>query len=346
MILLAGLILVTSVLLSWFCIGRLRHYLLAKDIVDTPNERTMHEGRVPRGGGVVIIVMLALVLLGLATSSARPMLFFALFLTVLFWAGLGWWDDKHDLSPKVRLLLQMGFAVLGVSAFGWVDNIQLTADLRLPLAWFGALLSFVGVLWLANLYNFMDGMDGFSAAQAIVASVTFGFWFWSMGDIEIALICLVLVGASYGFLLWNWKPAKIFMGDVGSIALGAFFASLIIIASSRFDIPVISMVMLFGLFVTDASLTMIRRIIKREKFWMPHRQHYYQRLGLAGMRHDKIVILSIVVMLFCSLIATFSLIYRDTILVCFGVLCLFMLGLVIAVSRYERKQRAVKNHSL
>lgn len=340
MILLAIVILFLMVLVSWFSVGRLRHYLLAKGIVDTPNERSMHEGQVPRGGGIVIVTMLAVVLLWLSISSARPMLFLGLWLTVLLWSGLSWWDDKHNLSPKLRLLLQLTFTMLGVSAFGWVDNVQLSADLRIPLAWFGFVLTFVGMLWLANLYNFMDGMDGFAAAQTIIASLTLSFWFWAMGDLEIALVCLVLAGASYGFLIWNWRPAKIFMGDVGSITLGAFFASLIIIGTSRFDIPVISMVMLFGVFVVDASITILRRISKREKFWLPHRQHYYQRLGLAGMAHDKIVILSIVLMLFCSLLATLSLIYRDTILLCLGVLGLLMLGLMLGINKYEQKYSA------
>ncbi len=336
MILAAVLILVVTTLLSWFCVGRLRRVLIAKNIVDLPNERSMHQGQVPRGGGLIIVAMLLVALVILSFTSGRSQLFLALSVIVLLWSGLSWWDDKHDLSPKLRLILQIVFAALTVSALGWVDNIQLSSSLRIPLLWIGALSTFVGVLWLANLYNFMDGMDGFAAAQTIIASLTFGFWFWAFGDLEIAFICLVVASASYGFLLWNWQPAKIFMGDVGSVSMGVFFACLIIIASTRFDVPVVSMVMLLGVFVFDASLTILRRAINLQKIWLPHRQHYYQRLGLAGMAHEKIVILSILVMLICSLLATLSLIYRDTILVCLSVFCLFMLCLVVAVNRYEK----------
>jgi len=343
MILWVSLIMFVTALISWFCVGKLRHYLTAKNIFDTVNERSMHEGQVPRGGGIIIIVLLLTALLWFAISSTRPLLFLALWLTILMWSALSWRDDRYDLSPKLRLVLQMAFAIFAVSAFGWVDNIQLNSDFRLSLAWFGALMTFIGFLWLANLYNFMDGMDGLVAAQTIIASLTFGFWFWVLGDLEIAFVCLIVAAASYGFLLWNWRPAKIFMGDVGSVTLGAFFACLIIIATSRFDVPVLSMVMLFGLFVADASLTMLKRAFRGEKIWLPHREHFYQRIGLAGMEHEKIVIVSIVGMLFCSLLATLSLIYRDTILLCLGALSLFIFCLAVGVKRFERKVSSAQN---
>ena len=345
MILSALVILIFTALLSWFCVGRLRHILLANNIVDQANERSMHEGQVPRGGGLVIVMAMLIALLALSISSARPTLFLGLWLTVLLWSALSWWDDQHDLSPKLRLILQMAFTLFMVSAFGWIDTIQLSMDLRITLDWLGAVLTFIGILWLANLYNFMDGMDGLAAAQTIIASLTLSFWFWALGDVEIALLCLVIAGASYGFLLWNWRPAKIFMGDVASVTLGAFFACLIIIGSSRFDIPVISMVMLFGVFVADATVTMLRRISKFEKFWLPHRQHCYQRLGLAGMAHEKIVVLSILAMVFCSLLATLSLIYRDTILICLGVLCFSVVFVIIGVNSLERMQNTKPNNS-
>ena len=342
MILFAALLVFVTAMISWFFIGRLRHYLAAKNIVDTANERSMHQGQVPRGGGIVIIVLLLISLLLLSITSDRPTLFLGLFIAVLLWSALSWRDDQYDLSPKLRFALQILFALFVVSAFGWVDNIQLSSELRISITWFGTFLSFMGILWLANLYNFMDGMDGLVAAQSIIASLTFSFWYWALGDLEIAFVCLVVAAACYGFLLWNWRPAKIFMGDVGSVTLGAFFACLIIIGASRFDVPVLSMVMLFGLFVADASITMLKRVIKGEKIWLPHRQHYYQRLGLAGMAHEKIVVFSILAMLFCSLLATLSLIYRDTILLCLGVLCLFIFCLVVGVNKYEQKVGAQK----
>lgn len=330
-------------LISWFGVGRLRHLLTAKNIVDTPNERSLHEGQVPRGGGIIIVVLLLVVLLALSISSSRPTLFLALGINILLWSVLSWRDDQHSLSPKFRLVIQMVFTLLAVSAFGWIDTVQLSSGLRIPLAWLGAVLTFIGFLWLANLYNFMDGMDGLVAAQTIIAGLTLSFWFWVLGDIEITFLCLAVAAASYGFLLWNWRPAKIFMGDVGSVTLGAFFACLIIIGASRFDIPVLSMVMLFGLFVGDTTLTILKRVLKREKIWLSHRQHYYQRLGLAGLAHEKIVILSMLAMVFCSLLATLSLIYRDTILLCLGMLCLFIFCSVVGINRYERKANTVRN---
>ncbi|RBP48442.1 glycosyltransferase family 4 protein [Arenicella xantha] len=313
------------VLVAWLATRFLIAYLIRSSMVDVPNERTLHQGSVPRGGGIVMVVTAALGLFGVGVWT-DSLLFYGILAGLLSaWGILGWYDDRHDLSPKIRFIVQFCLALLTVAAFGWVNQIG-----WLYLGWFGAVVSVLGILWMANLYNFMDGMDGLAASQSIIASITLAFWFYMANNLALAVVCGLVAASSYGFLLWNWRPAKVFMGDVGSVTLGAFFATMIIIAVTRHDYPVLSLVLIFAVFVSDASVTIARRIWHREKIWLPHRTHYYQRLATHGVSHAKIVCGAIIMMLICSLIATLSVLYRDTIaLAIFGVVSIMVVAVVI-----------------
>lgn len=295
-------------MLSWLALRRLIPSLLVNNIVDLPNDRNLHQGVIPRGGGLVIITSLLIALIVAALISDRTSLFTGLAVIVFAWASLSWWDDKSDLTPKFRLLIQLVICILTVSAFGWVTQI-----LGLSLSWFGPLLSVVGLLWMANLYNFMDGLDGLAASQTIVASISLAFWFFMHQDLALALVCVVVGASSYGFLLLNWNPAKIFMGDVGSIGLGGFFGTLFIIGSSRYDLSIVSFFVLFAVFIVDATATIIMRARRGEKIWLPHRQHFYQRLANAGYAHSKIALAGLILMLICSVFATLGVLYHDMI---------------------------------
>jgi Fuc2NAc and GlcNAc transferase len=266
-------------------------------------------------------------------------MFGALAITMIAWASVSWSDDRIGLGAGIRLIWQSLFAVLMIMAFGYVDAVLYAHNQWLSLSWFGALLTFFGILWLANLYNFMDGMDGLAASQTIVAALTFAIWFWQYGDQSIALICLVLASSCYGFLLWNWHPAKIFMGDVGSITIGALFATVMIIGATRYDFTIVSSILLFGVFVADASVTLLRRLVNGEKIWQAHRSHYYQRLALAGISHKKIVLAEIILMLICSLIATTTLLYRDTIPVAILVEAIVLALAMAVVTRIETSKQ-------
>ena len=303
-----GLLFAAVAAVSWFAVGWLIKRLVARDIVDRPNDRSLHQGTSPRGGGLVIVVSLIIALGFMSLTSGRPQLFAYLAVLVFVWASVSWWDDKADLSPKFRLLVQLSFCIFTVFALGWVSHV-LSANLLL----FGPILSVVGLLWMANLYNFMDGLDGLAASQTIVASISLAFWFLMFGDLSLALVFTVLAASSYGFLLWNWNPAKVFMGDVGSISLGGFFGAIFIVGVTRYDISIISFFSLFGVFIADATITILRRAWHREKIWLPHRQHFYQRLANAGYPHSAIALGSVILMLICSVFATFGVIYRDMI---------------------------------
>ncbi len=343
-LLLIGMSVITAAL-SWYAVKHLIAMLIQRNIVDTPNDRTLHHGIIPRGGGLAIIALLVLATLVVGFISGRVAMFFAISISLLAWSSLSWLDDQFDLSPRRRWLIQCVFAVLSVITFGAVDIIHLSSERYLVLPLLGAAFSVVGVLWLVNLYNFMDGMDGLAAAQTIIASATLSFWFWQYGDQGLAIICLVLAAASYGFLLWNWHPAKIFMGDVGSITIGAFFSTILLIAVSRYDFPVISFILLFAVFVADASVTILRRLFRREKIWLPHRSHYYQRLANMGFSHSKIVIGLIILMSISSLNASTTLIYRDTIPLSVFLEFILLLSCAFFVEYLESRNNHTTNNS-
>jgi len=332
---------VFTVLISWLATGKLITQLSKRNIVDTPNERTLHQGDVPRGGGLVMVAVLLIGFIVVGAVTGRYALFAALFISVLAWASLSWMDDYIDLTPMHRLIAQSVFTALTIAAFGYVQIIQVSTSFVLSISLFGLFATFIGFIWLTNLYNFMDGMDGLAASQTIIASSTLGFWFWQYGDQGLSLICLLLAASSYGFLLWNWHPAKIFMGDVGSITIGAFLATLLLIGVVRYQFPVISFVLLLGVFIADASVTVLIRLVNKEPFWRPHRSHYYQRLAGLGFAHNIIVIALIALMLLCSVIASISIVERDTIWLGAVVeIVVFVVGAAIVV--YLESKRTLK----
>jgi len=331
-VLLLILALTGLILISWFALGKLIKVLIEKEIVDRPNERTLHKGIIPRGGGLIIVAALIIALILAATLSKNTLFYTVLTGIALAWASLSWLDDKYDLSPKLRLLIQVAIAGLTVAAFGWVEQL-----LSFKLGWFGPVVSLLGLVWMANLYNFMDGMDGLAGSQSVIAALTLSFWFYISGDSTLACICLVIAASSYGFVLRNWSPAQVFMGDVGSITLGAVFGSLIIIGVSRYGISVLSFVSLFAVFIVDATVTIMLRASRGEKIWLPHRQHFYQRLANAGYDHSSIVIAAVCLMIICSLLATLSVAYHGIILLCGITTLVLLIGAIGVVIALEKK---------
>ena len=332
-------------IISWLAVRYLIVYLKRENIVDRPNDRSLHQGEIPRGGGLAIVFLLMVATFLMGVLSDRLVMFGALLIMIFAWSSLSWLDDRINLTASRRFIVQIGLAVLSVFAFGAVEVIQINTSYDLYLPLFGVGLSVVGVVWLANLYNFMDGMDGLAGSQTLIAAATMSFWLWQYGDQGLAIVCLVLSAASYGFLWWNWHPAKIFMGDVGSVTIGAFFATITLIAVSRYNMPVISFALLLGVFVADATITVIRRLFKREKVWQAHRSHYYQRLANLGFNHSKIVIGLIALMVVSSLIASMTVIDPDNLIL--GVLIEFILlgTCAIGVEYLQLRQNKCQNKS-
>jgi len=215
--------------------------------------------------------------------------FFALFGGGLLVAGIGYWDDRHDLSAKVRLL---GHFIAAVWAVTWVGGIP---QLELGFATFdwgllGYIVSVLGIVWLLNLYNFMDGIDGIAASEAIFVAGVGGLLLWGAGAKGLALTSLTLAAACAGFLFWNWPPAKIFMGDVGSGFLGYSLAVLLLISDRETSVSLWVWVLLLSVFVVDATVTLLRRLLRGEKVHEAHRSHAYQHATTIYGSHLKITL--------------------------------------------------------
>ena len=259
---------------------------MAQDLLDIPNDRSSHTVPTPRGGGLAIVIVLLLSgVVSLFLPQAPIDVLVCLLLATLAFSLLGWQDDKHDLPASVRFLIQLLIAVfasgwlLWAAVPGYSTSFALLALLLLSTLW---------IAWMANLYNFMDGIDGISAVESLILGATTSYWFAISGAVSMAIICIAVAGASVGFMRWNWSPAKIFMGDVGSLALGAFFAIIAIIGTTRLDIPFLAFLILYAVYLADSGVTLLHRIIKREKWWQAHRSHFYQRAVQSGFSHAQV----------------------------------------------------------
>lgn len=327
---------------AWWCTGRLISFLTKIGNLDVPNERSLHQGQIPRGGGLVIVGLLVIAMLVMAIASGRYSVLIGMALLLSGWAVIGWLDDRHNLNVKPRLLTQAILAVLTILLFGHVAIIDFGGESQFYLAGAGLLLTFLGILWLSNLYNFMDGMDGLAASQSLIAALTIGFWFLRAGDWSMAVCCFVLAAACYGFLLHNWKPASIFLGDVGSIAIGAFFATLVIYGVTRHQISLLSFFMLFAVFIGDATVTLVSRGFRKQKVWQAHKEHFYQRLAACGIAHDKIVVALIMIMLICAMISSLTILDHDRIPLggTITMLLLFMSALIVVMIERRKVTKA------
>jgi len=289
----------------------IKNYAIKKSLVAHVNERSSHTTPTPHGGGIAIAVTWFVGLFYLYfTDSIDSRLFFALLVGVII-SVVSYFDDLFELSAKVRLFTQAFVAFLGLyflGGFGKLDLFFFTIDNQ----FFTNVFAFLLIIWFINLYNFLDGIDGYAGSEAVFLGIA-GFLLFGGAHF------LVLVVAVLGFLVWNWHKAKIFMGDVGSTLLGYNVAIFTIYYANQEAQNFWIWIILFGLFWFDATLTLLRRRKNGEKLSQAHKKHAYQRLTQAGWGHDKVVLFGMGVN-----IVLFTLVYFIT-----NVLIAFLLALVV-----------------
>ncbi len=267
-------------LLSLIFTGWLRRYALRQGLLDTPNARSSHIQVTPRGGGLgFVLVYLGLMLLDLfhPLPGLAPLapLFWALLPGAGLVALIGFIDDHRDLSAKLRILVHLGAALWAVWVLG-APPLQILEWVATD-AWWLNLLAVFALVWLLNLYNFMDGIDGIASLEAI--SVLLGASLILLINLSAAdpvAWLLFLAAGVTGFLVWNWPPAKIFMGDAASGFLGFSLGVFALYTAWGEAITLWSWILLLGLFVVDASWTLLVRIRRGEAWYKPHAQHAYQ----------------------------------------------------------------------
>lgn len=263
----------------------LRRYALHKSLLDIPNGRSSHSVPTPRGGGVAIVVsyLAALVFLFVDDALSTPLLL-ALLGSGLVIAALGFLDDHGHVAARWRLL---GHFIAAVWALIWLGGLPPVAMFGsvLDIGWLGHVLAVFYLVWLLNLYNFMDGIDGIASVEAVCVCLSAALIYALSGFYELIWLPLLLVAAVLGFLFWNFPPARIFMGDAGSGFLGIILGVLSLQAawiSSQF---LWSWLILLGVFIVDATVTLIRRLVRGDKVYEAHRSHAYQFASRRYGRH-------------------------------------------------------------
>jgi Fuc2NAc and GlcNAc transferase len=264
-----------------------RAYAVRRSLLDIPNHRSSHTTPTPRGGGLaIVVIVLAAVAFNFVRSGSADGLTIALLGGGGLIALAGWLDDHRSVPAIWRALSHFSAAILAVYFIGVPDTLAIGSR-TLHLGFTYDVLAVFGLVWLTNLFNFMDGIDGIAASEAVSVSAAGGAFMFLAGDRTIALATLVVCGASFGFLVWNWPPAKIFMGDVGSGFLGFVLGALAVASISAGTVSLGVWVVLLGAFLLDTTITLLRRLGK-ERFYEAHRRHAYQRAVQSGLSHRRV----------------------------------------------------------
>jgi Fuc2NAc and GlcNAc transferase len=255
-----------------------RRALLHFGILDLPNERSSHQRPIVRGAGIAIAVAwIAGSLVVLATHS-WPAAGVSLVVMATMLAALGLCDDAWHLSPVLRLAAQVVICgAASVMSLG-IERLTLPLGIHLELGAWGLVASSIWLVAMVNIFNFMDGIDGLAAGQTLVAGAVLGAAALIVGASTLTLLAGCLAAAALGFLPFNWSPARCFMGDAGSYFCGGAYGGLLLLGEG--DHLVLGVAVIAAApFLLDGIVTFVRRLLRLEPVWLPHRSHYYQRLA-------------------------------------------------------------------
>lgn len=290
----AALLFLGTLVLGLFTCRWALKLVMRIDLVDVPNERSSHERPTPRGGGIGILPALFVgaavgaFLPGLGTEDGRTV--GALGLAAVLLAGLGFTDDRKDTRPAVKALVQLPAALLVVVFAGAIEEVALPWLGTIPLGLLAAPLTVFWLVGFSNAYNFMDGIDGIAGLHAGLAAMFFGAAAALAGGGGVLWLALPLSGAGLAFLSVNWPPARVFMGDVGSLPVGFLLAALGVLGAGA-GVPFATSFLILGPFLYDTTVTIGRRIVRRENLAKAHRSHLYQRLVILGVSHQRVTLL-------------------------------------------------------
>lgn len=262
--------------LAWVLTSALRVYALSRRIIDVPNERSSHTVPTPRGGGVAIVITFVIATVWLSiTREIEPALSAAVLGAGVAISVLGFLDDHGHIHAKWRLLFHFLIAGWVMVCIGGFPPVVFIGH-EVHVAWLSNIFGILYLAWLTNLYNFMDGIDGIASVEAVTSCLGACGIYYFVHQPDLMALPLILAAAVSGFLIWNFPPARIFMGDAGSGFLGLVLGVMSIhAAASSFDL-FYAWLILLGVFIVDASLTLVRRLFRGEKIYEAHRSHAYQ----------------------------------------------------------------------
>jgi Fuc2NAc and GlcNAc transferase len=273
-----------------------RRLAIRWNIFDIPNDRSSHKEPIPRGAGIAFFLSFNLVLSFLwwqgqiALAYLYPVLLGGPVILIL-----GYWDDLKSIPASVRLFFHLSSAVFVFILISAGFSKQVTISFLPALPWLTAGFCILFIAWFINLYNFMDGADGLATSIGMVGAGLIAILSYIAGNVDLAIIYVVLAYALAGFLIFNWHPAKVFMGDSGAYYLGYIFGSLALVSKMYYDSSLYVHLIIFGLFIVDATWTLIRRAIRRERVFMGHKMHAFQKLMAQGWGHARVTSLYVLV---------------------------------------------------
>ena len=271
-------------------------------ILDHPTDRSLHDRPVPRSGGLAILI--AIIVCGATVALLYPTRGLTGITVGIFMVAIvSFLDDRYSVPPFYRLVVHAAAAASILYGGFFLEKLEIPGA-----NWYwsyatGTVISVLFTVWMVNLYNFMDGMDGFAGGMATFGFGTFAVMGLIAGHNMFLVVNLIIASASAGFLVFNFPPARIFMGDIGASTLGLLAAALTLWGARDGVFPFWIAVLVFSPVIMDASVTLFRRLLRHEKIWQAHKTHYYQQLVQAGWGHRKTVLLEYAIMLGCSVTA-------------------------------------------
>lgn len=284
---------IAGFVLSWILTYQVRRVALAHGLLDYPNSRSSHVQPTPRAGGLSVVVAVTGGLVWLLFVDVQA----ADLAVVLIGGGLavavvGLLDDRGSVSVPVRIATHTVCAALAAYVLDGLPKL-LIGERLVDLGVYGYVLAILAIVWTLNLFNFMDGIDGIAASEAVFIAGGSSLIMWSTGTLGVeSLVASLVAAASLGFLLWNWPPAKIFMGDVGSSYLGYVIAVLALSSGRANPTSLYVWLILGGMFFVDATVTLGRRLLRGERVYQAHRSHAYQRLARKWDSHLRVTLLA------------------------------------------------------
>lgn len=256
--------------------GVIRFYAVSRNVMDIPNQRSSHTAPTPRGGGLAIVLAFFFASIFLFLNQLLLLSHFLALSSCLLVAFIGFCDDHAHIAARWRFLIHLLTALSVLFFLHGFPTLLLPGLGLVNLDWFGWILATILLVWFLNLFNFMDGTDGIAASEALfVSSALAGFLFFI--DISLFKVTICLAAASLGFLLWNWPKASIFMGDVGSGFLGLLLGVIVLMAAQLSPALLYSGLILFGIFMVDATYTLLIRFGSGQKWHEAHCSHTYQK---------------------------------------------------------------------
>lgn len=283
------LLIIIGFLAAFSLTGYMRQYALKKNIIDKPNERSSHTMPTPRGGGVAVVIsyllsLAGLIYLGYLVPSIGIIVIVAGFIIAL----LGFLDDHGHINALVRLAIHFMVAIGVVVALGGFTEVTIFDGLQLGFV--ANIIAVLFLVWLLNLYNFMDGINGIASIEAITSALSIALIYWMLYPTVNNQVLWLMAATVFGFMLWNFPKAKIFMGDACSGFLGLVLGIWALYALKQDIALFCAWIICLGVFIVDATFTLIRRVLGGYKMYDAHRSHAYQILSRKFSSHTSVTI--------------------------------------------------------